>query len=87
MKNLSPKFSTIQAIWRTIQRYFESISRVIRDNSRAIREQFETIGAMAPAIPEGLRDNTQKTPPPPQLLNLARLAGKNFARSHYKSNF
>jgi hypothetical protein len=45
-KKQTPKFSTIQAIWRTIG----AISRVIRDNSRAIQEQFETIGAMAYAI-------------------------------------
>jgi hypothetical protein len=49
----TPKFSTIQAIWRTIG----AISRVIRDNSRAIREQFETIGAIS-------RQTTKNLPRP-----------------------
>jgi hypothetical protein len=61
----TPKFSTIQAIWRTIG----AISRVIRDNSRAIQEQFETIGAMAYAIVKSR----------PSYQNLSAIRGKDLS--------
>jgi len=48
----TPKFSTIQAIWRTIGAISRAFRVLSESDSRVIREQFETIGAMAPAIPD-----------------------------------
>jgi hypothetical protein len=48
---------------------FSAISRVIQEQFELIQTPFETVGAMAPAIPDGIsRQNTKNFPPSRQKL-------------------